>query len=379
MGGKDFAVMNTEADITQLADKGAQRIVWAKRQMPLSESALSNLSESSIRHIGVSLSLNVGAACLCTSLLEKGFAVTLFSPTARSETTDLIAALQEKGVMVVETLKEFLAQPIEVLLDQDGALFGENLPKLIGGTILDNPGPTAINRQASKTPIVHLCDSELMRMTTDIHGHAQACVSGFLDITNLQLAGRNVLVLGYETLGQGIANYARAYGARVTILETKTQSSIAAHFDGYQIRSTQEAAKDAEVVFNTVANGAGLSLDQLSELADGSFLCSATPNPDAFSLTSLQVESESAILRKGVRAVTLKNGKQIKLINEGRPVQEFYGDGLPSKYADILVSAQIRLVELFASGAHGLSAGLQGLPSAIETAITDELFEHLIG
>jgi len=100
-----------------------------------------------------------------------------------------------------------------------------------------------------KIPVIAVSDSRIKHLFDNVYGTGQSCVMALLDITNLQLAGRLVMVVGYGWVGQGVARHAAALGARVIVSEIDAVKALQALHDGHRVQSLSDAAPDVEIVF----------------------------------------------------------------------------------------------------------------------------------
>ena len=96
-----------------------------------------------------------------------------------------------------------------------------------------------------------------------------------LDITNLQLAGRVVVVVGYGSVGQGVARHAAALGARVVVSEIDAVKALQALHDGHRVQSLSDAAPDAEIVFAATGIAGAVAPAHVERMQDGVILCTA--------------------------------------------------------------------------------------------------------
>lgn len=337
--------------------------------MPLSKAAIADLRPSEPCHIGIALPLDPAHASLALWLKEAGFQVTVLVSDAPSQFADMIAALDQSGVTVRLSQNNFAECDLDILLDTNGDMLREMSERLKGATSFDAQ-LTHDDARSLPLPVVNLGESELIQLCTLNHGLGQACVSGFLDITNLQIAGTNVLVLGYGAAGQGVAKFASAYGARITVCDDTPLNAARARLDGHRVLGLREALPQAQVVFAASREMPPFTFDDLEHLPSGAFLCSASQDQSILPFEELQSEPSGKVIRDHVVEHRLPSGKAVKLVCEGRPIHLEGGDGLPLEYADIAVAAQLRAIALLIDPNLQVENGVQPLPPEVEDALS---------
>lgn len=347
--------------------QGRAKVQWARRSMPLSEAAMDALSSAQPCHIAIALPLDPSMANFALGLMERGFAVSVLADNTAP--ADLQAALQEAGAAVCtmshpQSGREALLQQCpDIVLDQDGALLAALGNGAKGGTIAG----LAVHPDCEEIdcPVIHLGASELIRLIT-ANGCGQATVSGFLDITNLQIAGGKVLVIGYGPIAQGAARYARGYGAKVIVAEADPVKALKATLDGCEVADPHDISAKPMLVINALEHGAALTMAQLERLPSGVFLCSATANLDAFPLSELRSAPRVMAMRDHVKEHTLASGHKVRLVCEGLPISTALERWLPLEYADVLFAAQLCSIAAIVDPDSKGQPGVTRLAHAIE-------------
>jgi adenosylhomocysteinase len=262
---------------------------------------------------------------------------------------------------------------LDIILDTDGSLVAEFDRPLVGGTLCS---PRVAAEVANVTTrVVHIAAARFIENSVLSHGIGQACVSGLLDITNLQIAGAEVLVLGYEAIGEGVARYANAYGARVIVCEDDPIRAVKARMDGHLVMAIDEALPKTRVVFNTRQEGDGLNLGQIESLPNGAFLCSAISDEGVSPFAGLQSLAPGREIRDFVTQHDLPSGRDVKLVCGGMALHNKAARGLPLEFADILMAAQLWSIAQFINPECSLPPGLQPLSSHIEEALAEAFLD----
>lgn len=192
---------------------------------------------------------------------------------------------------------------------------------------------------AQNTPVVDLSQSPLMRLAHDHIGIGQASIMALLDITNLQLAGRSVVVCGFGPSGGGVAAHAAALGGRVTVVEADALRATQAMMVGYSVRGFAQALPPAEVVFVT-DDGPKLTQGHCQYLSPGVILCAAGANA-AISPEIVAFGGDLRPVRAHVEAFDLPHASGLKLVARGLPLHLAEGQGLPFEARDIVLALHI--------------------------------------
>ena len=188
-------------------------------------------------------------------------------------------------------------------------------------------------------PVLDLSESPLMRLAHDQIGIGQASVMALLDITNLQLAGRRVVVCGYGPTGASVAAHVSALGGRVCVVETDPILGLQAACAGYDVEGFARALPPAEVVLAT-DDGPELTFGQSAHLSTGTILCAAGARA-AISPEIIASAHDRRPVRDHVEALDLPQAPEVKLIAQGHPLHLAEGQGLPAETADIVLALHV--------------------------------------
>lgn len=225
-------------DITGSA---AERIAWAGRSMPVlrrvSDRLTADGSLSGIR-VGISLVLEPKTANLALALQSAGAEVIVHC-WASSTDQQVAAELRETGLRVFadrsadddedqRIARAFLDTAPDIIIDDGASLirlahreYPELVKKMIGASEETTSGVRPLrvmhDEGALRIPVIAVNDAAPKYLFDNVYGTGQSCVMAFLDITNLHLAGRSVVVVGYGWVGMGVARFAAALGARVIV------------------------------------------------------------------------------------------------------------------------------------------------------------------
>jgi len=385
--------MSTQGYDSALASSGLRKINWARRSMPILESIEARLVTSAVvkgRRIGISLVLEPKTAYLVIALRNAGADLSVWAP-ADCVQDDVMHALRAEGIKVfadahgsdaadMELARAFLGTSPHILVD-DGARiirlahreFPDVIKNMVGAAEETTSGvrPLRAMHDAGELhiPVINVNDSRLKYLFDNVYGTGQSCVMALLDVTNLQLAGRHVLVIGYGWVGKGVALHAAAMGARVTVAELDPVKCLQALHDGHRVKSIIDAAPVTEVVFASTGIEGVVTPAHLEAMADQVILCTAGGGnyelPMAY-LRSLEAPKE---IRAEVEEYTLPSGKRVLMIAGGHCINCAAGEGNPIEIMDLSLSLQACAIEELALNGSQLSAGIHPVSEKTDNAI----------
>ncbi len=261
------------ASDTQAVAAGEAAIAWADAQMPVLGALRARLAgERPVEGLRVGACLHVTAetACLVRTLVAGGAEVALCAANPLATQDDVVAALgADAGVSVFarrgETLEELGGHVADVLdtapqvTIDDGAdllvtLHGARpdlLEGLVGGTEETTSGLVRLRAMEAdgrlSVPVLAVNEARAERVFNDHYGTAQSTLDGILRATNLLLAGRTIVVLGYGATGRGIAMRARGAGAQVVICEVDAVAALDARMEGFEVMPALAAAERGDI------------------------------------------------------------------------------------------------------------------------------------
>jgi adenosylhomocysteinase len=207
------------------------------------------------------------------------------------------------------------------------------------------------------------------RVFNDHYGTGQSTLDGILRATNLLLAGRTVVVLGYGPTGRGIALRARGAGAQVVVCEVDPLPALDARMEGFEVLPSVQAAARGDV-FITVTGAPGvLGGEHFAAMKDGAVLANAGHFDVEIDLAALRdAGGEPRAVWPLVEQYVLSDGRRLYLLASGRVVHLGAGEGHPSSVMELSLALQALSVESLASQP-GLAPGVQALPDAIDREV----------
>jgi adenosylhomocysteinase len=387
------------------ADSGQARIDWADSQMPVLAQVRERLRrERPLEGVSVAACLHVTAetANLVRALLAGGARVGLCAANPLSTQDDVALALTERHDATVlaargESADRYaehvrtLAQSAPQVTIDDGAdlisAIHEDAPAhaatMLGGTEETTAGLLRVRALAEQStlacPVLAVNESRTERAFNDRFGTGQSTIDGILRVTNLLLAGRTIVVLGYGWTGRGVALRARGAGASVIVCEVDPLRALEARMEGYEVMGALAAAERGDV-FVTVTGGRDvLRREHFERMKDGAVLANAGHFDVEIKLEDLRVLAAGG-RREALPLVeehTLADGRRLNLLAQGRVVNLAAGQGHPASVMDMSFAGQALCVEYLVKRAGGLPAEVLPVPDRIDEEVARLKLESL--
>lgn len=378
-----------------LAPSGEKKIRWAKQYMPvlrLLEEKYRKEQPLSGTVISACLHLEAKTACLLILLKDLGAKVTAAGSNPLSTQDDICAALVENGVSVFsrhgmtteeyfENVRSALSVKPNIIVDDGADLVAmvhsemrDLLPGIRGGSEETTSGVKRLKSMANEGvlafPMISVNDAHSKYLFDNRYGTGQSVMDGILRTTNMLVAGKNVVIAGYGWCGRGVAMRASAMGARVIVTEIDPHRAFEALMDGYEVASMDAAASRGDIFLTLTGNTRVIRREHFEKMKDGVLLGNAGHfdveicKPDLLDLSSSVEEA-----RPGVETYTLKDGRRIHLLGEGRLVNLACADGHPIEIMDLSFALQLESAVFLAKNT--LKPGLYDVPEAIDRAVME--------
>jgi adenosylhomocysteinase len=221
-----------------------------------------------------------------------------------------------------------------------------------------------------KCPVIAVNEAFTERQFNDRHGTGQSALDGILRATNLLLAGRTLVVLGYGWTGKGIAERARGAGASVVVCEVDPVRALEARMQGYEVMPALEAAERGDI-FITVTGGRDvLRREHLERMKDGAVLANAGHFDIEISLHDLRALATGGVheVRPLVEQYDL-GGRRLNLLAQGRVVNLAAAEGHPAAVMDMSFANQALAAEELVRHGADLAPGVHPVPDRIDREI----------
>ena len=378
-----------------LAPSGHQKIEWVRKNMPLLRGLEEEFRQTKpFEGVKVSLSVHLEAktAYLCLVMAAGGADMSVTGSNVLSTQDDVAAALADSGLKVFAyhgATQEEYDRHIEMCLEHkpniiidDGAdlvsMIHEKRPDLAeevwGGCEETTTGIIrlkALDREGLlKFPMMAVNDAKCKHLFDNRYGTGQSTWDSIMRNTNLIIAAKTVVVVGYGWCSRGIAMRAAALGARVIVTEIDPVKAIEAKMDGFEVMKMEQAAPQGDIFVSATGCAWTITVDHMLTMKDGAILTNAghfNCEVDMEGLEKAAVEKKEA--RKNIMGYKLPNGKWVNVIAEGRLVNIAAADGHPAEIMDMSFAVQALAVLYIRENHESLGKHLINIPEEMDNII----------
>jgi adenosylhomocysteinase len=350
--------------------------------------------------IAACLQVTAETASLMGALAAGGAEAALCAANPLTTQDDVAAALAEDGLPVLarrgedaDTYAKHVAAlakwPPQVTLD-DGAdllvlihdIGGEALDGLVGGAEETTTGLLRLRRLESEgrlaCPVMAVNESRTERNFNDRYGTGQSALDGILRATNLLLAGRTLVLLGYGVTGKGIAQRARGAGAAVIVCEVDPLRALEARMDGFEVMPALDAAQRGDLFVTVTGSRGVLRREHFERMKDGAVLANAGHFDVEIDLSAL-AELAGGGPREILPLVDQYelDGRRLNLLARGRVVNLAAGEGHPAAAMDLSFANLALAVRHLVEGGDELEPRVLDVPKEIDDEIARLKLESL--
>ncbi|PJC36485.1 adenosylhomocysteinase [Candidatus Peregrinibacteria bacterium CG_4_9_14_0_2_um_filter_53_11] len=377
-----------------LAAQGANQMILARERMePLLEVATQfkkTLPFKGLR-IGMALHVTKETGVLVETLQAGGAEVAIASCNPLSTQDDVAAYLAKKGVAVFaykgESKKDYykfiqkiIAFKPHLTIDDGCDLVTEIHQKhpeliknLIGGCEETTTGIIRLRAmEADKAlhyPVVAVNDNQTKHLFDNYYGTGQSTWDGILRATNVLIAGKTVVVVGYGDCGRGVARRAAGMGAHVIVTEVKPVRALQAHMDGYEVMTMAKAAPLGDIFITVTGNKHVIRLEHMKAMRSGAIVANSGHFNTEIDLETLAKKASARKqLRPFVEGFTL-GSKTLYILGEGRLINLAAAEGHPSEVMALSFCGQALACEWLVKERGKLAAGVHLLPPRIDEHI----------
>jgi adenosylhomocysteinase len=366
---KQFQVKNKS-----LAPQGKLQIEWAAAHMPVlcqiknrfaKEKPLKGLT------LGACLHVTKETAVLAETLVAGGARLALCGSNPLSTQDDVAAALAEEGIHVFawrgQSTEEYyvcienaLNYKPQITLDDGADVVGtihSKHPELIkyvkGGTEETTTGVVrlrAMEKDGSlKYPIIAVNDAYTKYLFDNRYGTGQSTIDGILRATSVLLAGKNFVVCGYGWCSRGIAMRASGLGANVIVTEVVPTKALEAAMNGLRVMPLSEAAPVGDIFVTATGDINVIRKEHMQKMKDGAIMANSGHFNVEISINELETLKKSKrTIRPNMEEYSLKDGRRLYLLAEGRLVNLAAAEGHPSEVMDMSFANQALCAESIA-------------------------------
>ena len=385
-------------DITniKLAPTGKLRIEWADENMPVLKLIRERFSkEKPLKGVRVSSCLHVTTetAVLMNTLKSGGAEVNLCASNPLSTQDDVAASLVKDSNIPVFAIRgednksyyshieSSLGLKPNVTMDDGADLVStihksrlDLVPNILGSTEETTTGIIRLRslEQNKKLlfPVIAVNDADTKHLFDNRYGTGQSTVDGVIRATNILIAGKIVVVLGYGWCGRGFAMRARGMGANVIITEVDSTKALEAVMDGYSVMPMKEAAKKGDLFVSLTGNTTVIAGEHFKVMKDGAIVANSGHFNVEIEIPALEkMSSKKRVIRNGVEEYLLKDGRRINLLGEGRLVNLACAEGHPAIVMDMIFANQALAAEYLVKSHKKLDKKVYRMPEAIDKEI----------
>lgn len=349
-----------------LAQSGHKKIQWVKDNMPILrglEEEYKNTKPFAGTKVSLSVHLEAKTAYLCMVLAAGGADMSVTGSNVLSTQDDVAAALADSGIKVYAyhgaTDEEYerhiemcLSHKPNIVIDDGGDLVSflhEKRPDLMeevfGGCEETTTGVIRLKAMEKdgvlKFPMVAVNDADCKHLFDNRYGTGQSTWDSIMRNTNLIVAAKTVVVVGYGWCSRGIAMRANSLGAQVIVTEINPIKAIEARMDGFSVMPMAEAAKLGDIFVTATGCCKTITTEHMMSMKEGAILCNAGHFNCEVDMEALEkFASDKKERRNNIMGYKLPNGKWINVIGEGRLVNIAAADGHPAEIMDLSFAVQ---------------------------------------
>jgi adenosylhomocysteinase len=219
-----------------------------------------------------------------------------------------------------------------------------------------------------RCPVIAVNEARAERAFNDRYGTGQSTLDGILRATNLLLAGRTLVVLGYGWTGRGVALRARGAGAIVLVCEVDPLRALEARMEGFEVLPALDAAERGDVFVTVTGVRDVLRAEHFARMKDGAVLANAGHFDVEISLQDLRAAAVGGIreARPLVEQYDLGDGRRLNLLAGGRVVNLAAAEGHPAAVMDVSFALQALAAEELVRSPRALAPGVHPVPEGIE-------------
>lgn len=349
-----------------LADQGRLNLELAERRM----GALMKVRERFACErpfagltIGLALHVTKETGVLVRALRDGGARIAITGCNPLSTQDDVAAVLAEEAQVQVwahkgETKEEyyrFLTQVIQekpqITIDDGCDLVTEIhtkhphlLPGMIGGCEETTTGivrlRSMVREGVLRCPMIAVNDNKTKHLMDNYYGTGQSTFDGILRSTNLLIAGKTVVVVGYGSCGKGVALRAKGLGAQVIVTEVDAFTALQAAMDGHRVMRMKDAAPLGDLFVTVTGNLHVIRMEHIEQMKDSVVLANSGHFDNEVDMTALEASSQKRRVRHYLDEYSFHSGKRVYVAGEGRLVNLASAEGHPSEVMSLSFCGQ---------------------------------------
>jgi adenosylhomocysteinase len=387
----------------KLADKGKLSYEWANSHMQILSKTIEKLEKNKPLHgirIGFCLHITKETSALAMGAKRLGANVSMCAANPLSTQDDIAAFLASEGINVYawrgqnkqeyyDCIKRVVKDKPDVITD-DGSDTHTALHKEkefsninpMGGTEETTTGVIRLKALESdgllRYPVIAVNNAYTKHLFDNRYGTGQSTIDGILRATSLLFAGKNVVVCGYGWVGRGIANRARGLNAKVFVTEIDPVKALEAHMDGFTVIPIKEAVKIGDIFVTATGQTGVIRGEHIESMKDGAILANAGHFDVEVDTKYLRSNNKSKrIVRNNLEEYTLRNGKKVYLIGEGRIANLVAAEGHPPEVMALSFSNQLLSILYITKNHSKMKKAVHDVPQEIDSQVAINALEAM--
>jgi len=352
---------------TKLIKDGQLSYEWARSHMQILDNTINRLKKSKPLKgitLGFCLHITKETSVLLMGAKELGATVACCGGNPLTTQDDIAAFLASQGIHVYawhgQSVKEYdwcIDQVLNhkpTILTDDGADMNvkahfdnryKNM-KILGATEETTAGVTrirAVEEQGKlRYPVILVNEAYTKHMFDNRYGTGQSTIDGYLRAMNLLLASKRVVVVGYGWVGRGVAARCHGMGSKIIVTEIDPVKALEAHMDGFEVMQMAQACKIGDIFITCTGMTSVIRKEHILQMKNGAVMGNVGHFDVEIDSKFLLKESKSVKrVRPNLDECTLKNGKRVYLIGEGRLANLVAAEGHPPEVMAQSFSNQI--------------------------------------
>jgi adenosylhomocysteinase len=386
---------NYDIKDASLAGGGKLRIEWAYLEMPVIKLIRERFAkEKPLKGIRVSgcLHITTETANLALTLKEGGADVVLCASNPLSTQDDVAAALVDYGIPVnairgedektyYKHINTALDNKPQLTVDDGADLVttlhskrSELIADVIGGTEETTTGVIRLRSLEAagrlKYPLIAVNDAQTKYLFDNRYGTGQSTIDGITRATNILWAGKKVVVCGYGWCGHGVALRAKGLGSQLIVAEVEPVRALEAVMDGYQVMPIAQAARIGDIFITITGDINVIDKASFQVMKDGAIIANSGHFNVEINIPLLEsLAASKRRIRPLVEEYTLKDGRRLYLLAEGRLVNLSAAEGHPASVMDMSFANQALCLEYMAQNKGGLEIKVHPVPREIDREV----------
>jgi len=379
-----------------LASEGQIQIDWVAKWMKVLNRLHKRFSNDQVfenKKVALCIHLEAKTAYLAMIIKKLGAEIWVTSSNTLSTKDDVAATLAKNGVHVFAIhgashqeyrsyLKSIVENKPHVVVDDGGDVcellhrhpaYAENLKGICEET---TTGVARLKLMAEdgrlRYPAIAINDAKSKYLFDNRYGTGQSTWTAIMHLTNMTIAGKTVVVIGYGWVGRGVALRAKGLGAEVIVTEIDPWKALEARMDGFKVMPIMKAAPLGDFFITTTGLENVLRIEHIEGMKSGAFLANTGHFDFEIDVKGLSRTAHyMKEVREGIEEFTMPNGNKIYLLEQGGLVNIAGGLGHPVEIMDLSFAVQLGCLHYLLSS-EKLEAGVYPVPDEIDEKVVRE-------